>query len=142
MQIGYFTERPYRWLLEEEVLKHRAFFAISNAQFDRERAADDYRYYLDEYCYAEDLGFAALALNEHHGNPICMGSVMNVEAAILVKRRLHLRSTGIAGRLHRGDLGAVIGHAALISSHRGLLTGSTEQAAPSMEHVRLGAFVR
>jgi len=86
MQIGYFTERPYRWLPEGEVLKHRAFFAISNAQFDREKAADDYRYYLDEYCYAEDLGFDALALNEHHGNPICMGSVMNVEAAILAYR--------------------------------------------------------
>ena len=86
MQVGYFTERPYRWLPEEEVLKNRAFFAISNKFFDREKAADDYQYYLDEYCYAEDLGFDALALNEHHGNPICMGSVMNVEAAVLAHR--------------------------------------------------------
>ena len=85
MQIGYFTERPYRWLPEELVLKNRAFFAISNEHFDREKAADDYNYYLDEYCYAEDLGFDALALNEHHGNPICMGSVMNVEASILAR---------------------------------------------------------
>ena len=85
MQIGYFTERPYRWLPEELILKNRAFFAISNEHFDREKAADDYNYYLDEYCYAEDLGFDALALNEHHGNPICMGSVMNVEASILAR---------------------------------------------------------
>ena len=85
MQIGYFTERPYRWLPEELILKNRAFFAISNQHFDREKAADDYNYYLDEYCYAEDLGFDALALNEHHGNPICMGSVMNVEASILAR---------------------------------------------------------
>src|SRR5437016_5334682 len=69
MQIGYFTERPYRWLPEELILKNRAFFAISNRYFDREKAADDYHYYLDEYCYAEDLGFDVLALNEHHGNP-------------------------------------------------------------------------
>ena len=55
MQIGYFTERPYRWLPEELILKNRAFFAISNKHFDREKAADDYNYYLDEYCYAEDL---------------------------------------------------------------------------------------
>ncbi len=36
MQIGYFTERPYRWLPEELILKNRAFFAISNEHFDRE----------------------------------------------------------------------------------------------------------
>jgi alkanesulfonate monooxygenase SsuD/methylene tetrahydromethanopterin reductase-like flavin-dependent oxidoreductase (luciferase family) len=86
MKVGYFTERPYRWLPEELVLKNRGFFAISNQYYDREKASADYHYYLDEYCYAEDLGFDLLALNEHHGNPICMGSVMNVEAAILAWR--------------------------------------------------------
>ena len=86
MKIGYFTERPYRWLPEDVILKNRAFFAVSNSYFDREKAADDYHYYLDEYCYAEDLGFDVVALNEHHGNPFCMGSVMNVEAAILAYR--------------------------------------------------------
>jgi alkanesulfonate monooxygenase SsuD/methylene tetrahydromethanopterin reductase-like flavin-dependent oxidoreductase (luciferase family) len=91
MQVGYFTERPYRWLPEEEVLRNRAFFAISNKFFDRERAADDYNYYIDEYCYAEDLGFDVVALNEHHGNPICMGSVMNVEAAVLAHRTRRVR---------------------------------------------------
>ena len=83
MQVGYFTERPYRWLPEEEILKNGGFFAVSNKLYDREKAADDYHYYLDENCYAEDLGFDVVALNEHHGNPICMGSVMNVEAAVL-----------------------------------------------------------
>jgi len=91
MQVGYFTERPYRWLPEEQILKNRAFFAISNRFFDREKAADDYQYCLDEYCYAEDLGFDVLALNEHHGNPICMGSVMNVEAAVLAHRTRRAR---------------------------------------------------
>ena len=91
MQVGYFTERPYRWLPEEEVLRNRAFFAVSNRYYDREKASDDYHYYLDEYCYAEELGFDLLALNEHHGNPICMGSVMNVEAAILAWRTRRAR---------------------------------------------------
>ena len=85
MIFGYFTERPYRYLDEDEVLKNRGFFAVPNTHFDRERAADDYNYYLDEYCYAEEMGFDALMLNEHHGNPFCMGSVMNVEAAILAR---------------------------------------------------------
>jgi alkanesulfonate monooxygenase SsuD/methylene tetrahydromethanopterin reductase-like flavin-dependent oxidoreductase (luciferase family) len=91
MQIGYFTERPYRWLPEEELLRNQAFFAVSNKYYDREKASEDYNYYLDEYCYAEDLGFDVLALNEHHGNPICMGSVMNVEAAILAYRTKRAR---------------------------------------------------
>ena len=39
MQLGYFTERPYRWLPEEEILKNGGFFAVSNSYFDREKAA-------------------------------------------------------------------------------------------------------
>ena len=85
MLFGYFTERPYRWVNEDEVLEHRGFFALPNARFDREQAADDYNFFLDEYCYAEEVGFDALMLNEHHGNPFCMGSVMNVEASILAR---------------------------------------------------------
>jgi len=85
MIIGYFTERPYRWVPEDEVLKNQGFFAVPNTYFDREKAADDYNYFLDEYCRAEELGFDALMLNEHHGNPFCMGSVMNVEASILAR---------------------------------------------------------
>ncbi|MFN0089762.1 MAG: LLM class flavin-dependent oxidoreductase [Acidimicrobiales bacterium] len=85
MQIGYFTERPYRWLDEDDVLRNKAFFALPNDRFDAERAAEDYNYWLDEYARAEELGFDVLALNEHHGNPICMGSVMNVEASILAR---------------------------------------------------------
>jgi len=70
MIIGYFTERPYRWLPEDEVLRNEGFFAVSNKYFDREKAADDYNYWIDEYCEAEELGFDALMLNEHHGNPL------------------------------------------------------------------------
>ena len=58
MQFSYFTERPYRGVDEDEVLKNRAFFALPNEQFDREIAANDFNYYLDENCYAEELGRA------------------------------------------------------------------------------------
>jgi alkanesulfonate monooxygenase SsuD/methylene tetrahydromethanopterin reductase-like flavin-dependent oxidoreductase (luciferase family) len=85
MIIGYFTERPYRWVNEDDVLKNQGFFAVSNSHFDREKAADDYNYFIDENLYAEELGFDAIMLNEHHGNPFCMGSVMNVEASILAR---------------------------------------------------------
>lgn len=85
MHVAYFTERPYRWVDEDEILANRSFFATSNAHFDHVRGADDYNYYLDEYCAAEEFGFDGVALNEHHGNPFCMGGVMNVEAAILAR---------------------------------------------------------
>lgn len=91
MQAGYFTERPYRWVPEEEVFRNHGYFGVSNRFFDREKASADYHYYLDENCYAEELGFDVVALNEHHGNPFCMGSVMNVEASILAYRTKRVR---------------------------------------------------
>lgn len=85
MHISYFTERPVRWLEEEDVLAHRAYFGLPNSKFDHERASSDYHYYLDEYVKAEELGFDGVALNEHHGNPYCMGNVMHIEASILAR---------------------------------------------------------
>ena len=85
MKVGYFTERPARWVPEDVILRNGGHFAVSNSYFDRERAAEDYNYFIDENLYAEELGFDIIGLNEHHGNPFCMGSVMNVEAGILAR---------------------------------------------------------
>jgi hypothetical protein len=38
MKVGYCTERPYRWVAEDDVLKNHAFFALSNPHFDRDKA--------------------------------------------------------------------------------------------------------
>jgi len=85
MILMYFTERPYRDVPEDELIKNRAFFAVPNKFFDREKGAQLYNEYLDEMVYAEDVGFDAIMLNEHHGTPFCMGAVMNVEASILAR---------------------------------------------------------
>jgi len=85
MHVAYFTERPYRNLNEDAILANKAYFAVPNSQFDHINASALYNEYLDEYVYAEELGFDGVALNEHHGNPFCMGSVMNVEASILAR---------------------------------------------------------
>ncbi len=85
MQLMYFTERPYRYVPEDEVIKHGAFFGLPNKFFDREKGAQLYQEYLDEAVYAEEMGFDAVMLNEHHGTPFCMGGVMNVEASILAR---------------------------------------------------------
>ncbi len=85
MHIMHFTERPYKYVPEDEVIKNRSFFGVSNTFYDPKLGADLYNEYLDEACYAEEVGFDAIMLNEHHGNPFCMGAVMNVEAAILAR---------------------------------------------------------
>jgi alkanesulfonate monooxygenase SsuD/methylene tetrahydromethanopterin reductase-like flavin-dependent oxidoreductase (luciferase family) len=85
MQLMYFTERPYRDVPEEALISNRAYFGLSNKYFDREVGARLYNEYLDEMVYAEEVGFDAIMLNEHHGTPFCMGGVMNVEASILAR---------------------------------------------------------
>ena len=88
MLIGYFTERPYQD-------PQTGFFGAtgldltdldaSNSAYDPRVGSELYHRYLDEKIYAEEMGFDALMLNEHHSTPFCMGSVMNVEAAILAR---------------------------------------------------------
>jgi len=85
MQIAHFTERPIRYVPEAPVLQNRAFFGVSNKYFDAEKSAHDYNFYLDEACYCEEVGFDAVAINEHHGNPFCSGNVLTTEAAILAR---------------------------------------------------------
>ena len=85
MHFAYFTERPYRGLSEDEVLRQGAFFGMPNSRFDRALASDDFNYYLDQAQHAEAVGFDGVALNEHHGTPFCMGAVVNMEAAILAR---------------------------------------------------------
>ena len=88
MFIGHFTERPY------QDQKSGVFgttarpipdLGITNEVYDPEVGAELYNRYLDERVYAEEMGFDGVMLNEHHSTPFCMGSVMNVEAAILAR---------------------------------------------------------
>jgi len=85
MQFVYMSERPYRGLTEDQIYEHGAFFTFPNSAFDRQLASDDYNAYFDQALLAEQMGFDAVGLNEHHGNPFCMGSVLNVEASVLAR---------------------------------------------------------
>jgi alkanesulfonate monooxygenase SsuD/methylene tetrahydromethanopterin reductase-like flavin-dependent oxidoreductase (luciferase family) len=84
MHIMYFTERPYRYVPNDEVIKN-GFFGIPNRHFDPQKGAQLLNEYLDEKIVAEDLGFDGVMLNEHHDTAFCMGSVMDVEASILAR---------------------------------------------------------
>jgi alkanesulfonate monooxygenase SsuD/methylene tetrahydromethanopterin reductase-like flavin-dependent oxidoreductase (luciferase family) len=91
MHIMHFTERPYKDVPEEEVIKNRSFFGVPNRFYDPMVGAELYNEYIDEACYAEEVGFDAIMLNEHHGTPFCMGAVMNVEASVLARATKRVR---------------------------------------------------
>ena len=88
MFIGHFTERPYQDP-DSGVFgaAGRAIpdLGIGNEVYNPRVGAELYNRYLDERVYAEETGFDGVMLNEHHSTPFCMGSVMNVEAAILAR---------------------------------------------------------
>ena len=85
MQLMFFTERGYYPIPENEVLKQRSFFGLSNKYFDPAQGAKLLNEYIDDKIYCEELGFDGVALNEHHGTPYCLGAVMDVEAAVLAR---------------------------------------------------------
>src|SRR5712675_702915 len=86
VHIMWFTERAYHHVPEDEVLKLRSFFGVSNKFFDPQKGAQLLNQYLDEKIYSDELGtFDGVMLNEHHGTPFCMGAVMDVEAAVLAR---------------------------------------------------------
>jgi len=88
MFLGYFTERPYQdptaswWGTTGRRLTD---LDTSNDTYNPKLGADLYHRFFDEKLYAEEMGFDAIALNEHHSTPFCMGQVCNVEAAILAR---------------------------------------------------------
>ena len=85
MHILCFTERPYYHVPEDEIIKNASYFGVPNTHFDPVKGSELYNQYFDEVLYAEEMSFDGVMLNEHHGTPFCMGSVMDVEAAILAR---------------------------------------------------------
>ena len=89
MFVGWFTERPYQdpdtgFFGSDRPADHRPQHEQRRVQPAGGRP-DLYHRYFDELVYAEEVGFDGLMLNEHHSTPFCMGSVMDVEAAILAR---------------------------------------------------------
>jgi alkanesulfonate monooxygenase SsuD/methylene tetrahydromethanopterin reductase-like flavin-dependent oxidoreductase (luciferase family) len=88
MLIGRFTERPYQDPSSGyfgATGRSIQDLSISNGEYDSRLGADLYNRYLDEQVAAEESGFDAVMLNEHHSTPFCMGGTVNTEAAILAR---------------------------------------------------------
>ena len=84
-----------------------------NTYFDPHTAHDLFKRYLDEYQYAEEVGFDGLMINEHHNTPSCMDVEVNITGGILArvtsrakilmlgKYAAHFRQPGASGRGNR-----------------------------------------
>jgi alkanesulfonate monooxygenase SsuD/methylene tetrahydromethanopterin reductase-like flavin-dependent oxidoreductase (luciferase family) len=92
MMIGHFTEQPWQQPEGKPPLgpgndaAHWNMGIPSNREHDPEAGRQLYHRYIDEKLYAEEVGFDALMLNEHHSSPFCIQGVTNVEAAILARQ--------------------------------------------------------
>ena len=83
MLIGHFTEQPWQDDNSGLMGTQSTDLSISNEYYNPSVGASLYNRYLDEKVYAEEMGFDALMLNEHHSTPFCMQGVTNVGASIL-----------------------------------------------------------
>ena len=80
MLIGRFTERPYQDPSSGyfgATGRSIQDLSISNGEYDPQLGSELYNRYLDEQVAAEEAGFDAIMLNEHHSTPFCMGGTVN-----------------------------------------------------------------
>ena len=86
----YFSEMPYPDTPELDRYPSIRL-TYPNRYFNPELGAQLYRRYLDEYAYAEIVGFDGLMVNEHHNTPTCMHLAANLSAAALIQRTRHCK---------------------------------------------------
>jgi len=86
MDVYYFTEMPYAEFPESEAEKYPSMrLTFPNTYFDPAKGHDLFKRYLDEYQYAEEVGFDGLMINEHHNTPSCMDVEVNISGGILAR---------------------------------------------------------
>ena len=86
LDVYYFTEIPYAEFPDAEGKTYEATrLTFPNTFFDAAKASDLFKRYLDEYEYADEVGFDGLMLNEHHNTPTCMNVEVNISAGILAR---------------------------------------------------------
>jgi alkanesulfonate monooxygenase SsuD/methylene tetrahydromethanopterin reductase-like flavin-dependent oxidoreductase (luciferase family) len=87
MKISWFHLMPYRWLPADFRERYRSVWVdLPNALYDPERGHGLYNEYLDMLEYADEAGFDAIGVNEHHQNAYGMMPSPNLMAAALARR--------------------------------------------------------
>ncbi|MSQ12524.1 MAG: LLM class flavin-dependent oxidoreductase [Dehalococcoidia bacterium] len=85
MLIGHFNEQPWQDA-STGLVGSLAQLQVSNEHYNPGIGRDLYNRFIDEKLYAEEVGFEALMMNEHHSAPYCIQGVTNVELFILARQ--------------------------------------------------------
>ena len=87
MKFSWFHLMPWRWLPQDfRERYHSVWVDVPNALYDPVRGHRLYNEYLDMLEYADQLGFDAIGVNEHHQNAYGMMPSPNIMAAALARR--------------------------------------------------------
>src|SRR5262249_53693582 len=87
MKFSWFHLMPYRWLPPDFRDRYRSIWVdIPNRLYDPVRGHQLYNEYLDMLEYADQMGFDAVGVNEHHQNGYGMMPSPNLMAAALARR--------------------------------------------------------
>jgi alkanesulfonate monooxygenase SsuD/methylene tetrahydromethanopterin reductase-like flavin-dependent oxidoreductase (luciferase family) len=87
MKFVCFHLMPYRPLDLEAAKNYRsAWVVLPNSFYDPEKGAAEYDSYLDQLTYAEELGFDAIGVNEHHQTAYGLMPAPNLIASALIQR--------------------------------------------------------
>jgi len=87
MKFTAFHLMPYRPLDREAARGYRSSWVVLPNQFyDPKKGADEYESYISQLASAEQLGFDAIAVNEHHQTAYGMMPAPNLIASALIQR--------------------------------------------------------
>ena len=110
MKLVSFHLMPYRPLDLEEAAKHRSpWVVLPNHLYDPVKGAEEYERHIDALVYAEELGFDAIGVNEHHQTAYGLMPAPNLIASALIQRTKRVQdrdpraraAPGEQSRLHR-----------------------------------------
>lgn len=92
MEIFFFHLMPWPKIPENVTEKYKSSWVLlPNSYYDPVLGRDLYNNYLDELEYADQLGFDALCVNEHHQNGYGLMPSPNIMAATLARRTKNAR---------------------------------------------------
>src|SRR6202163_1462075 len=87
MKLVSFHLMPYRPLDLEEAARHRSpWVVLPNRLYDPVKGAEEYERHIDALVYAEEVGFGAIRVNEHHQTAYGLMPAPNLIASALIQR--------------------------------------------------------
>ena len=92
MEFVCFHLMPYRPLdMAARREERSAWVVLPNRLYDPVKGAKEYKSYIDQLVYAEQLGFDIIAVNEHHQTAYGMMPAPNLIASALIQRTKHVK---------------------------------------------------